>query len=721
MATVGLGLNSNDPANALFSTGNLPGIGSNDQSLAASLYGELAGRITSFNQTVNVNPTTRAYQPNYNNLEQVSQKEMGVFFSDNWHVGPRLTFNYGLRWEWEGTPVDNLNEFSVANGTQGIAGLYGVSGVGNLFQPGTLTGSPTTFSNDKGQSFYPSYKKDFAPSIGLSWTPSFSNGFLQTLFGSNGESVFRGGYSIAYDREGLNFFTAQVPFNPGFTNNGFLTASQGNGAAGSGLFQAGDLQFQSQNLGTVGQEESQPFGSTFNINPAFGDQVNAYDPKLRQPMIQSWSVGIQRQLDRNTAIEIRYVGNHGTREWRILDLNEANIFENGFLGEFNNAANNLAICQKNAAACNTASNNRAGSKGNNFADWGLTGQVPLPIMTAAFQGTTALDPTMSTVGNFGSGTFINDLSNGLAGSFANTLGTTFSNVSNLKKAGNQPANLFTVNPDALGGAFLLTDPNQSSYNGLQIEVRRRMANGLQLNGNYTWSHSMGTGALGTIRNIAGDNAPGGSDLRHSFKLETLYELPFGPGRRWKSGSALVNTVLGGWEWDGITRWQSGGLIALTGGLGGTVNGNDGGVQLNGINVNQVEGLLGVSQQTNAKGVGQVLFAPNSLLGPGQSRSNQAILQSCTTAGAFCQRPYVYGPNFFKADWGLVKNVNLTERVKMMIRANVLDAFNNINFQNPASGSLQNSSFMRITTAYSDFNSSQDPGGRVIELQARLSF
>ncbi|MGH9482269.1 MAG: carboxypeptidase-like regulatory domain-containing protein, partial [Terriglobales bacterium] len=223
VATAGLGLNSNDPASAAFTPGTLPGVGSNDLSLAQTLYGELAGRVTSFSQTVNVNPNTRAYAPGFNNLEQVSQREAGVFFTDSWHMMSNLTFNYGLRWEWEGTPTDDLNEFSVANGALGIPGLYGVSGVGNLFMPGTLTGTPTTFSNDRGQSFYPSYKKDFAPSVGLSWTPNVEQGWLHSLFGSNGQTVLRAGYSIAYDREGLNFFTSQVPANPGFTNNGFLT------------------------------------------------------------------------------------------------------------------------------------------------------------------------------------------------------------------------------------------------------------------------------------------------------------------------------------------------------------------------------------------------------------------------------------------------------------------------------------------------------------------
>lgn len=72
---------------------------------------------------------------------------------------------------------------------------------------------------------------------------------------------------------------------------------------------------------------------------------------------------------------------------------------------------------------------------------------------------------------------------------------------------------------------------------------------------------------------------------------------------------------------------------------------------------------------------------------------------------------------------MMKTIQVTEGVSMMLRANAIDAFNNINFQTPSGNAvnLQNTSFMQITNAYSDFNSSQYPGGRVIELQARIRF
>lgn len=731
VAPVTLGLNSDDPAIAEFTAANLPGMGSNDLSLAENLYGTLAGHVQKFSQTINVNPITRAFQANYNSFDQISQREFSTFFSDSWHVSPSLTFNYGLRWEWEGTPVDDLNIYALPVG--GAAGVFGVSGEGNLFQPGTTPGAVTSFINDKGQTFYKADKNDYAPSVGLAWTPSASGGVLGKLFGQNGTSVIRAGYSIAYDREGLSAFTNYAPTNPGIVNGQFLQETAAGGVTpGSGLFNAGSILLQNQNLAGQGAafDLTNPngtpyvFGTPFGINTNAGDQVNAYDPALAQPLIQSWSIGFQRQLDPNDAIEFDYIGNHGTREWAQVNVDESNIFESGFLTAFNAAVGNLKACNA-VAAC---------AKKPSFGNQGLSGQVNIPLLTAAFTGSATgsqADP------NFSNGTFISMLNNGQAGAFANQFNTqqTLFFWQNLVTAG-MADNLIEANPEASGGAFLATDLNQSTYNAFVAQWRRRLANNLQFNASYAYSHSFGTGDVMSLRNYGSYKAPSPSDLRNVFKVQSHFDLPFGPGHRWTTGNGWINTAIGGWSWDNITRWQSGNVFELVGGNNGanfsgeTVNGNVDGVQLNGISTGQLQSLAGVSQQTNSAGKGTVFYAPNALLGSGQRFSNSAILGPCTTAGQFCQQPYLYGPGFFRADWSLQKATKLREGLNLTLRADFLDAFNNINFSTPAAGrggypanvaDVTSSSFMRINSAYSDFTSTQDPGGRFIQLQARIDF
>ena len=117
---------------------------------------------------------------------------------------------------------------------------------------------------------------------------------------------------------------------------------------------------------------------------------------IRQPYASSWTVGIQRDLGGQRAIEVRYNGNRTRQQWLAHNINEVNIFENGFLDEFKNAQRNLAI---NQAAGVTS-----------FANRGLPGQVDLPIFTA-----TGIP--------FNNAAAVNNLLNGAAGTLANTLAT----------------------------------------------------------------------------------------------------------------------------------------------------------------------------------------------------------------------------------------------------------------------------------------------------------
>ena len=127
---------------------------------------------------------------------------------------------------------------------------------------------------------------------------------------------------------------------------------------------------------------------------------------MRNPYVQTWNLGIQRQVTRSTLVEVRYVGNKTTHKWREYTLQEVNIFENGFLQEFKNAQNNLAISQATSVS--------------SFQNRGLPGQVALPIFEAAF-GASGSQPVLAAGSSWTSGTFVNNLIQGQAGTLAATL------------------------------------------------------------------------------------------------------------------------------------------------------------------------------------------------------------------------------------------------------------------------------------------------------------
>ena len=73
-----------------------------------------------------------------------------------------------------------------------------------------------------------------------------------------------------------------------------------------------------------------------------GGTVAGMQDDIRQPYASSWTVGIQRDLGGQRALEVRYNGNRTRNQWLAHNINEVNIFENGFLDEFKNAQRNLS-------------------------------------------------------------------------------------------------------------------------------------------------------------------------------------------------------------------------------------------------------------------------------------------------------------------------------------------------------------------------------------------
>jgi hypothetical protein len=277
--------------------------------------------------------------------------------------------------------------------------------------------------------------------------------------------------------------------------------------------------------------------------------------------------------------------------------------------------------------------------------------------------------------------------------------------------------------------------SHSTYNAVQLELRRRMAKGLQFNVNYTWSHSItnlfadssiNNLNFSTLRDPNRDKGPSPFDLRHQYKMMAIWEMPFGPGRRWNSSNSVVNRIIEGWELSTITRWQTGRVFSVTGGAGGTVNAADGGVELVGLNAEQLQGMLEVRKTPT----GQVFYFPASLING--TVANNAFLRPCSTAGAWCQRLFLYGPQFFRSDINITKRTRITETANVEFRAEFLNAFNNPNFFFGGTSGLnvvgttsltatQGVGFGRIISAYQDISTTDDPGGRIIQLVLRINF
>jgi hypothetical protein len=712
-----------------------------------------------------VNENTRLYEPLQPQKTRIIQHELGFYGTDSWRIHPQLTINYGLRWELQFAPVDPKSiSFRTVGGYPGV---WGISGLNNLFKPGTTTGSISVFELNGNRRWYETDMNNFAPNLGIAWSPSFNNKLWKGMFGEAGKTIFRAAYSVNYTREGTNNFSSIAFSNPGIDGSIFANpvapgTTAGNNCTGitppftaAGTFPAGCLTYNGLLSGDLQSLLTNPPAfptAPFQILAQSGQSVNMFEPNLGTPIVHNWSVGIQREISPSMVVEVRYVGNHGAGLWKQVNLNEVNIYENGFLVEFGNALSNLNICRA-TPACVTA--------GVRFSNQGFAGQVPVPIMTQMFTGTTAGSQTSS---NFSSATFIRWLDNGAVGSFAGNVAFNTNFLCNLVGvaplqgasltnpclgvttaslvATSFPVNFWAVNPHAgappsaatpsfpNGGAFRINNDTHTNYNGLTVEARKRMSHGLQFQANYTFSKaltnyyansSVNFANFTSLRNPGFDKGPSPWDIRHAFKLNMIYDFPFGPGKRWSSSHAWWNRVIEGWGVSALTRWQSGGVFQLTGGNDFlTVNQYDPGVILKGITPNQIQNSLTIRKLPN----GQVFWFPAALIGS-NGQANTSFIAPCNTAGQLCQKVFLYGPQFFRADISVIKRVRIHEQVGLEYRAVFLNAFNNINFlaqgQGGGTHAVTSSTFGRITSAFQDPNATDDFGGRIIEMQFRINF
>ncbi|HEX5735033.1 MAG TPA: TonB-dependent receptor [Blastocatellia bacterium] len=714
---------SADPANALFTAANFPGASATQLNDARGIYALLTGKISAVTFNAKLDEETLDYSFEGTAVERNKVTGYGFYFQDYFKLKPNLNINYGLRWEAALAPVHRNGVYV----RPGFEGLFSVSGSNGLFNPNASGGAPTEyFPVDENTKPFDDDMNNFAPSLGIAWSPQFKNSMLKKLFGEGEQTVLRAAYSISYVTGGFADFNGIWNSNPGLTSAA--------GARPGIEFTAGSLLLRdSPNLLRALPQR------TFPLLGSPGIAAVDFDPNIESPYVQSWSFGMQRELNRDTVFEARYVGNRSIGLGRTYNLNEVNIFENGFLQEFNAALNNLNIFR----AANPNCDRVPGAPPCSFRNTGLPGQVNLPIFTASFGAALA---------NFTNTTFKQLLDQGQAGNLANQLSNVTNNIAfqNNRLAAGFTPNFFLVNPNVLGGgSFLATNDAYSSYNALQIELRRRFANGLLVQGNYTWSHSLtdifgsgGTIQPHTLRDKRMDKGPSPFDIRHAFKANWIYELPIGPGHRFdfSGGNSVLGKILGGWETDGIIRWQSGRVFNLTSGRA-TVNQFDSGLVLVGISQQELQDMVKIRKLPNDAALGTVTWLPRTFiqntlrafgLGDGKTPIGPHFAPP-TTPGQFGSYIFLYGPSLFRADLSLVKKTRIRESMNIETRVEFLNAFNTTNFlignafaadvantdQNTIT--VNSANFGQTTHAYRDVSTTNDPGGRLLQLVLRINF
>jgi hypothetical protein len=664
-----LGMPTGDPAQGIFSTASMPGIQNNDLANVRTLYAILTGRVSSVTTGRILDPATLQYSDQVYRENWTASKMGGIYAQDQWRMTPDFTLNYGLRYEISGQPYSKLANANFPD----VANLYGPSTA--LFQPGQLNGilNPTI---TRGRYAAGTDHNNVAPNVGFAWTPMAEGGLLAKILGSGRDSVVRGGYSLTYYDEGTNMFAFNAGSNPGLGQS--LRLQPGIG------FAPGDLTLRTPLPPFVAfpTEYKEVFPQS---DFTFSNSFRTLKGDLETPYVHSWNIGLQRQIMKGTVVEARYLGTRGENVWRTYNLNEVNIFESGFLEQFKRAQTNLAI------------NQAAGV--SSFQNRGLPGQSPIALFETAF-GARGSQPALSAGSGFTNGGFITNLSNGEAGRMAQSMagnanyvcrlfGNTFAPCARLgyNAPGTQPINLFYLNPFAGSqGAWLVDDASQTRYHAMQLQLRRRYAQGFQMTVNYTlgkstndmWAeNSTQEFNYRTLRDRSLNSGPAHYDVRHVMQAYGTYDLPFGKERRVRIDNPALNAVLGGWTLGGILTAQSGTPFTLVSGRQ-TFNQYDAGVIL--VNGTTVEDLQSAIRWSPGPGNARYWIDPKYIGADG--RANPEFIQMPTEPGVLGQRLILRGKATWNLDTSLNKNFGLPGRMNMRLHVTMTNVLNHPIFGAP---------------------------------------
>jgi Carboxypeptidase regulatory-like domain len=206
-----------------------------------------------------------------------------LYGGDDWKIGKNLTLNLGVTWTYYGSPENLFNQISTANQT----------GPNPLWNP-ALPQSVTTFPT------FSSPKNNFGPSVGFAYSPQWG-GFLT----GHGKTTIRGGYRMLYDPPYYNIFVNMSSSAPEVLLDPISHPGVGLPAVPTGPNVRAEFASSLQ----TGVFDPRQFAET-TLTPNFGpDKVN------------SWSLGFEREISKNSAIEVRYVGNHGYNLFQSVNAN----------------------------------------------------------------------------------------------------------------------------------------------------------------------------------------------------------------------------------------------------------------------------------------------------------------------------------------------------------------------------------------------------------------
>jgi hypothetical protein len=663
-------------------TANFPGgISSTEYTNATRLLGVLTGAVNADQQTFNIPDRTSGFTRGLGSNRHLDYNTLSFYGGDTWRIRPNLSLNFGLRWEYI-SPLTERDGLGLLPKDRSLAVLSDPNAVLDFAGSGT------------GRPFLGKDLNNFAPNVSFAWDPF-----------KDGKTSLRAGFGVSYaiDNNATVLNNAAVGGNAGLQSTSTistLASTIGGGPVNCTGTPVVCVPFSSVSTPAFLVPRTLVNQLSLSQTPTlFTTEFN-----LATPYAAQWNIGIEREIFKDTALSVGYVGNRGVQLTRGLDTNQVVIFQNGFFQDFLRAQSNLT-------------------------------QFGNPACTAAQAATTGCQvltifPRLGTGGNLANATIRTLISQGQVGELvSNYLSSrnTFFNTG-------QPC--VATATSLCPGFFLPTNGNAfvtdyigsggwSNYHGLQAEIRKRVTNGWYYQVNYTWSKAFTnaeqaqTEFVPLLDNTIGDaleKKRNNQDVQHVLKGNAVYELPFGPGKRFWNGGGFAGKLLGGWQISAIATARTGRPITFVSARG-TLNraarsGNN--TPNTTLTLSQLQSMTGLF---SAPGTGLPLLVDPRLIGP-DGRANPEFLTNpaAGTFGGLSLTP-VDGPGYWSADTALIKRTKFKENLNLELRLEAFNVFNHTNFSVGNNLDINSTNFGKITSTTFGGNNNE----RIIQIAFKFNF
>lgn len=751
----------------------LPAPNSNSTAITRAFL-MLTAPITDTTATFFGSPATGAIQPaGTPDFRTFDERSFEVYLQDSWRIRSNLTLTYGLRYGYE-TPVWEANGFEVAPSfdimtwfKQRVSNMN--AGIPSSASP-LLEYVPAGKANHEQSWYEPDYK-DFGPRLALAYSPDYSSGILEHLFGGAGKSSIRLGAGIFYDNIGQPIaLSSDQTGSPGtsttLTNNsqafclGGASCTAATPTPAPRFAGTCTLQTGCTGLPPLSLFVNPPTSAQFPFVPASNESSLGFavDPGLRTPYSIHFNADIQRELPHHFVVDIGYVGTLGRRLLGKIDYAQYEDIRDPQSGQdmwtaFRQVAKIANLTPQNGATPSIAPTILVGPPGNQVPEPNVAGLSQI----ASVPWFTHMLPNM---GTFAAQDFCSS-SDAVCNSGYQSLTPTqafyayaVQDIANFGGHASWSCALFPI--DAFVGPGGLTspwnstvDPNgtglvqfqpqfatlpgwtnwaSSNYHSLQISVRKSVGIA-SFAFNYVFSKSIDnasgsenvdltdtgspTQASGALIENPFDHRLGRAlsdfNLRHNFNGDWVVTMPFGRGQKFfGSVNRMVDELVGGWEVSGAVRWHSGFPQSPGNGFDFPTN----------FFLTASGTLTGpVSNDLTRHGASGI---PN-LFGPTPSgQPAPAAWQNFnfTLPGLPGDRNDLRGPAYAATDVGVSKLFRITEATSLRFQVRAYNVFNSVNFDDGAL-SLDPTS----PGTFGQINRTAGPrgGAREMEFAARFEF